>query len=210
MAGRFGVGGWESECCNLRGSGHTSSERGSDDAFVGEHLVRPSEHSHGREHGHHRRGSGATRRAIDFGVGKDRHIAQVGAFDRRRAGEDRSVDPLQLRLERMLDLHRLLDRVLDLHPGAAQVREPFRRDGNTYGFTIDDRVERAAERNVHAHLAIADGDRHSGMKNERRHIAKPDAAHSIISTDGCGRMDRTRGRVERQANDCRRARAVRR
>ena len=51
-------------------------EQRADDALVHEGRVL-AKHAHLAEHRHHRRGAGAARRAIDFGVGEDRDVAQV-------------------------------------------------------------------------------------------------------------------------------------
>ena len=51
-----------------------------------------AEQAHRVDHRHHRRGARAAGRAIHFGVGEDRDVAQVGAFVARRPGEDRAVD----------------------------------------------------------------------------------------------------------------------
>ena len=67
-----------------------------DDALVHErHVVQ--QQAHVVQHRHHRRGAGAARRAIDFGVGEDRDVAQVRVGQLRRRGEDRAVDPFEAR-----------------------------------------------------------------------------------------------------------------
>ncbi len=73
---------------------------------------------------------------------------------------------MQLRFEGMLDPDRFLDRVLDLHAGLAQIGQALRQDRDTDRFTVDDRVEGAAERHVGVNLAIADHHRHRRVEDE--------------------------------------------
>ena len=80
--------------------GNLPGEERSDDAFVHKGGVF-GEHAHFTEDRHHRGGSGAAGRAIDFRVREDGHVAQVRIGVLRRRGEDRAVDPFEPGVERM-------------------------------------------------------------------------------------------------------------
>ena len=81
------------------------------------------EQAHLGQHRHHRARAGAARRSIDFRVGEDRHVAQVGVGRGRRPGEDRAVDALEQRLVRGARPSRRFDFARDRHPRAAQFGE---------------------------------------------------------------------------------------
>ena len=93
-----------------------------------------------------------------------------------RPREDRAVDTVEQRLQRMRDRHRLLDGVLDLHPEPPEVGQPLRRDRDPRGLAVDDGVEGAAVGDVGAELAASGADRDGRVQDERRHV--PEAARS--------------------------------
>jgi len=79
----------------------------------------------------------------------------------------------------MADLARRHHRALDRAPDRDEIPEPFRRHLETDARGVDERVVRAAEREVVAHLADA---RHLytvvERDHERRHVLERDASHA--------------------------------
>ncbi len=70
----------------------------------------------------------------------------------------------------MDDGQRRFDRVLDLHPGAAQFRQVRGVDRQPDGFTVNDGVEGAAERDVGPNRPRRQLHRQAAVQDERRHV----------------------------------------
>ena len=125
-----------------------------------------AEQTHGIDDSHDRARAGAARRSVDFRVGEDRHVAQVGALVARQAGENRAVDAGQSGLGRMRDRVGRLDGVLDLHPDTAQLGQVRAVDRQAHRFAVDNRVERAAEGDVGANRPRRRSHRDASMQHE--------------------------------------------
>ena len=65
---------------------------------------------------------------------------------------------------------RRLDRVLDLHADAAQLRQVRHVDRQPHRFAVDDRVEGAAKGDVGANEPRPEPDRQAAVQHEGRHV----------------------------------------
>ena len=110
-------------------------------------------------------------------VGKDRDVSQVGAVVVRRAGEDRAVDAAAgpARADAR-SCARLRSRRLIVHAGAAQLGQMRGVQRQADRFAVDDRVERAAERDIGAKLPRAELHGEAAVQHERRHV---DERHAL-------------------------------
>ena len=174
-----------------------ATERRADDALVNErHVVQ--QQSHVVEHRHHRGGAGAARRSIDFGIREDRDVAQMRIRQMRRRGEDRAVDAFEARVVGVHHAAQLLDFARDRHAELAQLRQVRGVDRHARRLGVDNRVERAAERDVDGNLAAADRHHQRRLEHKRRHVAerhRVDAHRFAVMRKVRARLDETGRRV---------------
>ncbi len=154
---------------------HAASEDRADQALVPEFgAAGISEQSHRVDYRHYRRCAGPAGRPVDLGVGKNRDVAEVGIAI-RRAGEDRPVDSMESGIEGMRDRMPSLDRMLDFHADAAQVRKMRGIDREAHWFAVHDRIKGAAKGDVRAHRAGGQRHRQTGVQDEWRNVRERDA-----------------------------------
>ena len=92
----------------------------------------------------------------------------------------------------MDDGDRALDGARDRHAGLAQRGQAIGRHGEARGLGVDDRVERAAERDIDRDAPAVALDRQRGREDERRHVDEGHALDARAAAVGRARWARAR------------------